>query len=54
MEYLILARRQDPMLIYKKKGTCPLVDVAVLADHKEKIHKNEKIDKYLDLTWELP
>ena len=37
----------------KKKRTCQIVDIAVLADHKVKLKENEKKDKCLDLAREL-
>ena len=36
----------------RKKGTCCLTDFAVLANHRVKINKSEKIDKYLELAGE--
>ena len=45
----ISARRQDLMIINKKKRTCRIVDFAVPADHKVKLKECEKRDKYLDL-----
>ena len=32
---------------------CHLVGFAVPADHKVKMIESEKIDKYLDVAWEL-
>ena len=37
----------------KKKRTYKIVDFAVPADHRIKMKKSEKKDKYLDLAWEL-
>ena len=37
----------------KKKRTCRIVDVAVLADHRVKLKESEKTDKYLDLVRQL-
>ena len=44
-------RKSDLELINKKKRTCQIIDFAVLADHRVKV--NEKLDKYLNLAWEL-
>ena len=41
------------MLILKKEKTGPLVDFAVLEDHKVRIKESEKTGKYLDLAKEL-
>ena len=49
----ILARKPDTILINKKKRTCLLVYFPVPVDHQMKIKESEKIDKYLDLAWEL-
>ena len=46
-DHLILARRPE------KKRTCKIVDFAVPADHRIKLKKCEKKDKYLDLAREL-
>ena len=45
---LILARRSDIAMIYKKKKkkTCGLVDLAVPTVDRMKIIENEKRDKY--------
>ena len=37
----------------QEKRTCQIVDIAVLVDHRVKIKKRKKRDKYLDLAWEL-
>ena len=37
----------------QKKRTCKIVDFAVLADHRLRLKRSEKKDKYLDLTREL-
>ena len=37
----------------KKKKTCKIVDLSVLADHRIKLKECEKKDKYLDLAREL-
>ena len=37
----------------KKKRICKIVDFTVPADHRIKLKKCEKKDKYLDLAWEL-
>ena len=47
------SRRPDLVVINKKKKTCPLVDFAVLADHRVKLKEIEKKDKYLDLARKL-
>ena len=41
------------MIINKIKKTYKIVDFAVLADHRVKLKKNEKKNKYLDLAREL-
>ena len=60
--HLIPARRPDLIIINKKKKkkkkkkekrTCKIVDFAVRADHRIKLKKCEKKDKYLDLAREL-
>ena len=43
----------DRVLINKNKITCPLVDFVVSADHRMKIKKREKLNKYQDLAREL-
>ena len=54
MDHLISARKPD--LINKKKKkrkkkrTCKIVDFVVPADHRKKLKKCEKKDKYLDLA----
>ena len=56
--HLIPARQPDLVLINRKKKkkkkrrTCCL-DFIIPADHRVKIKESEKIDKYLDLAWEL-
>ena len=52
-DHLIPARRPDLIIINKKKRTCKIVDFAVPADHRIKLKKSEKKDKYLDLAREL-
>ena len=53
-DHLIPARRPDSLIIKrKKKRTCKIVDFAVPADHRIKLKKCEKKDKYLDLAREL-
>ena len=51
--HLILARRPDLMIIYKKKRACRIVDFAVPADQRVKLKESEKKDKYLDLARSL-
>ena len=51
MDCLIPTRRQELVLITKKKRTCYLADFAISADHRGKKKKaTEKIKKYLDLA----
>ena len=52
-DHLISTRRPDLIIINKKKRTCKIVDFAVLADHRIKLKKCEKKDKYLNLAREL-
>ena len=52
-DHLISAKRPDLMIINKKKRICKIVDFAVLADHRIKLKKSEKKDKYLKLDREL-
>ena len=53
-DHLISARRLDLIIINKKKKEiCEIVDFAVPADHRIKLKKYEKKDKYLDLPREL-
>ena len=51
-DHLIPARRPDLVVINKKERTCHLIDFAVPADHRVKLKKIEKKDKYLDLARE--
>ena len=53
MDHLISARKPDLIIFNKKKRTCKIVDFAVPADHRIKLKKREKKDKYLDLAGEL-
>ncbi len=53
MDHLISARRQNLIIINKKKRICKIVDFAVSADHRIKLKECEKRDKYLDLAREL-
>ena len=50
---LISARRIDLLMINKRKRTCKILDIAVQADHRVKLKKSEKKDKYFDLAEEL-
>ena len=52
---LIPARRPDLIIINnkKKKRICKIVDFAIPVDHRIKLKKCEKRDKYLDLVREL-
>ena len=52
-DYLISARRLDPIIINKKKRICKIVDFAVPADHRINLKECEKKDKYLDYAREL-
>ena len=53
-DHLILARRPDLMITKKKKRRiCKIVDFTVPADHRIKLKKCEKKDKYVDLAREL-
>ena len=53
-DHLILTRRPDLIIINKKKKRiCKIVDFAAPADHRIKLKKCEKKDKYLNLAWEL-
>ena len=52
-DHLIPVRRPELIIINKKKRTCKIVDFAVPADHRIKLKKCEKKDKYLDLAREL-
>ena len=54
-DHLISAWRPDLIIINekKKKRICKIVDFAVPADHRIKLKKCEKKDKYLELTREL-
>ena len=53
MDHLILARRPDLIIINKKERTCRIMDFAVPANHRVKLKKRQKRDKYLDLAREL-
>ena len=50
---LISAKRQDLIIINKKKKICKIVDFTVQADHRINLKECEKRDKYLDLSREL-
>ena len=52
-DHLISARRQDLIIINKKKRTCKIVDFAVPAGHRVRLKENKKKDKYFYLTREL-
>ena len=52
-DHQISARRQDLIIIKKKKRTCRIVDFAVPVDPRVKLKECEKRDKYLDLAREL-
>ena len=53
MDSLISARRQDLVIVNKKKRNWRIVDFAVLADNWGKFKESEKEDKYHDLDREL-
>ena len=53
MDHLISARRQDLIIINKKKRNCQVVDFAVPGDHRIKPKECEKKDNYLDPAREL-
>ena len=48
-----LSHTTRPYYNQQKKRTCKIVDFAVPADHRVKLEKNEKKDKYHDLAREL-
>ena len=55
MDHLILARRLDQVIAYKKKDqkrTCRKVDFAVPADHRVKLNEHEERNKYQDIARE--
>ena len=56
-DHLILARRPDLIIIIIIiiiiKRTCRIVDLAVPADHRDKLKESEKRDKFQDFTGEL-
>ena len=52
-DHVILSKRQDLVLINKKKRTCWLVDFAVPTNYRVKIKESEKIDKYLHIAREV-
>ena len=60
-DHLISARRLDLIIIKKKKKkknrkekkTCKIVDFDVPADHRIRLKKYEKTDKYIELAREL-
>ena len=49
-DYLIPARRQDLVIVFKKKTS--ILDFAVVMDHRLKIKETEKRHQYLDLVRE--
>ena len=51
--HLILARRQDLIIINKRNRICKIVEFAVPTDHRINLKESEKKDKYLDLAREL-
>ena len=54
-DHLISARKPDLRIIHqkKKKRTCTIVDFAVPVDHRRKLKKSEKKDKYFELARQL-
>ena len=50
---LNLDQKSKPYNNQQKKGNCKIVDFDVPADHRIKLKKCEKKDKYLDLVREL-
>ena len=52
-DHLISARRQDLVIVNKKRRTCRIANFAVPADHRVKLKESEKRDKYLDFTREM-
>ena len=52
-DHLISARRPCIIIIDKKERTHRIVDFALPADHRKKLKKDEKSDKYLDPAREL-
>ena len=52
-DHSISTRRLSRVLIENKKRTCHQVNLIVPANHRVKMKKKEKIDKYLDLAREL-
>ena len=52
-DHRISARLPNLVIVNKKKRVCRLVDFALPADHRVKLKKTEKRDKYQDLAREL-
>ena len=52
-DHLISARRPDLVTVNKKQRTCRIENIAVPANHRVKLKKSKKRDKYLDLAREL-
>ena len=52
-DHIILTRRPDLKMIFKKERTCRTVYFAVQVDHRVKLKECEKRDKYLELAREL-
>ena len=52
-DHLTSARRPDLIIIYKQKRTRRIVDFIVPTDHRVKLNKSEKKNKYLDFAREL-
>ena len=53
MDHLFSARRPNLVTVYKEIRTCRIVDFTVLANHRVKLKKKGKKDKYLDLAKKL-
>ena len=52
-DHLISARQPDLVIVNKKKRVCRIVHFTIPADYRVKLKESEKIDKYLNLAWEL-
>ena len=50
IDHLIPVRRQDIVLINKKRRTHHQVDLVILAEHRGEMKENKKIDKYLNFA----
>ena len=52
-DHLISNRRPGLVIINRKKRTCQIVNLAILADNGVKIKESKKRDKYRDISREL-